>query len=108
MPEYDINITSQTMSSLSSFPIQIVILEKGLALHKQRIVPSLQGLHDKLEMCFEDVQCIVYPERRRKTSVQRSQTMAIRSSTLTRPLPPTPFDKKLGPQGGSPPQPLAQ
>ena len=45
-------------------PTQTKVLAQGLLLHGQRIDPSLRGLHEKLEQCFEEFQCIVYPERK--------------------------------------------
>ena len=44
---------------------QTTILDKALTLHGQRIDVSLQGLHEKLEACFEEFQGMVFPDRRR-------------------------------------------
>ena len=44
---------------------QTAILGKALSLHGQRIDTSLQGLHEKLEGCFEEFQDMVFPGRRR-------------------------------------------
>ena len=58
-----------------SHPTQILILDKALALHKQCIDPSLQGLHSKLEKCFEEIQEMVFPDRRRP--VRQSQSVMV-------------------------------
>ena len=64
-------------------PIQITILEKALNLHKQRIDASLQGLHSKLETCFDEIQGMVFPERRKMVGQSHSHSnMGVVVSTL--------------------------
>ena len=50
---------------------QTHVLERGLAVHAERISPSLQGLHDKLELCFKEFQSIVFPDL--KKQVRRTE-----------------------------------
>ena len=49
--------------TLSALP-QAMVVEKALVIHKSKIDSSLQGLQEKLETCFEEFLCMVYPDRK--------------------------------------------
>lgn len=83
-------------------PPQTYLLEKALQVHAARVEPSLQAFHSKLESCFEDFQCMVFPEKRQQRAAAQQQRRPMRSATIARPLPPTPFASQGG-SGGSPP-----
>ncbi|XP_045539887.1 dedicator of cytokinesis protein 1 [Papilio machaon] len=68
---------------------QVPLLKMGLEVHKARISPALQGLHEHMELCFQRVQTHVHQRYGRKNCELETELVerrrALRDSIQTEP-----------------------